>query len=135
MALDSLATLWEYGDGAEAIFKFQQNHDKNRSGRGVPGRFTQFSQDTEVFIAKKMFAASAPDLIAKPKMRGHGGGVGRGFVDTRAARGTATTPNPEGNRSARNRAARAVGRGNAAPSINTAQGAAGRDAAPAPALP
>jgi len=132
--INSLATLWEYREGAEAIYKFQQNHDKNRSGLGVPGRFAQFSQATQLFIAKKMFGASAADLIAKSKMRGRGGGVGRGFVDTRAARGSATTPNPEGNRSARNRAARAVGRGNAASSITATQGAAGRGVAPAPAL-
>ena len=71
--LDSLPTIWEYGDGPEAIFKFQQNHDKNRSGRGVPDHFTQFSQDTELFIAKKMFAGSAADIISKFKMRGRGG--------------------------------------------------------------
>ena len=41
--IDSLATLWEYGDGADTIYRFQQNHDRSRSGRGVPGRFTQFS--------------------------------------------------------------------------------------------
>ncbi len=74
--IDSLATLWEYGEGADVIYKFQQNHDKSHSGRGVPGHFTQFSQDTELFIGKKMFTVSAADLIAKPKMRGHGGGVG-----------------------------------------------------------
>ena len=133
-AIDSLATLWEYGEGADAIYRFQQNHDKSRSGRGVPGRFTQFSQDTELFIAKKMFAASAADLIAKPKTRGRGGGVSRGFADSRAARGSVTTPNPDGNRPARNRTARAIGRG-AASSHPAAQGAAGIDAAPAPALP
>ena len=64
--IDSLATLWEYGEGADTIYRFQENHDKSRRGRGVPGRFTQFSQDTELFIAKKMLAASAADLITKP---------------------------------------------------------------------
>ncbi len=29
--LDSHATQWEYGEGAEEIFRFQQNHDKNRT--------------------------------------------------------------------------------------------------------
>jgi hypothetical protein len=38
--IDSLATLWEYGEGADTIYRFQQNHDKSRSGRGVPDRFT-----------------------------------------------------------------------------------------------
>jgi hypothetical protein len=33
--IDSLATLWEYGEGADTIYRFQQNHDKSRSGRGV----------------------------------------------------------------------------------------------------
>ena len=72
----------------------------------------------------RCFSASAAELIAKPKIHGRGGGVGRGFTDNRVPRGKVTTPHPEGNRSTRNRAARAVGRGNAASSIPAAQGPA-----------